>query len=98
VIDLSTLLAGVDPSALVTQSSQNATFGFLQPGNSTSVVTPPSTAFDPFAAGSYTFALRSNQGSVGIEMNVVPLPAAGWMLLTAFGGLGLVARRRRKAA
>jgi len=28
----------------------------------------------------------------------VPLPAAGWLLLTAFGGLGLAARRRRKAA
>jgi len=28
----------------------------------------------------------------------IPLPAAGWLLLTAFGGLGVVARRRRKAA
>lgn len=28
----------------------------------------------------------------------IPLPAAGWLLLSAFGGLGLVARRRRKAA
>lgn len=28
----------------------------------------------------------------------IPLPAAGWLLLTAVGGLGLAARRRRKAA
>jgi len=28
----------------------------------------------------------------------IPLPAAGWLLLTAFGGLGLAAHRRRKAA
>lgn len=32
------------------------------------------------------------------EVQPVPLPAAGWLLLTAFGGLGLAARRRRKAA
>lgn len=33
------------------------------------------------------------------QLNVpaaVPLPAAGWLLLTAFGGLGFAARRRRK--
>lgn len=28
----------------------------------------------------------------------IPLPAAGWLLLTAVGGLGLAVRRRRKAA
>ncbi|WP_371060692.1 VPLPA-CTERM sorting domain-containing protein [Rhodosalinus sp. 5P4] len=32
------------------------------------------------------------------EAPVIPLPAAGWMLLSALGGLGLVARRRRKAS
>ena len=28
----------------------------------------------------------------------IPLPAAGWLLLSAFGGLGLAARRRRKVS
>lgn len=32
------------------------------------------------------------------DVQPVPLPAAGWLLLTAFGGLGLAARRRRKTA
>lgn len=28
----------------------------------------------------------------------IPLPAAGWLLITALGGLGIAARRRRKAS
>ena len=28
----------------------------------------------------------------------IPLPAAGWLLLTALGGLGVYSRRRRQAA
>jgi hypothetical protein len=34
------------------------------------------------------------------QLNVpapIPLPAAGWLLLTAFGGLGIAARRRKAA-
>jgi len=83
------------------QTSQNATFGFLATDDATVGVTAPSfTAFDPFAVGEYSFALGSTLGEVAINVNVnpIPLPAAGWLLLTAFGGLGLAARRRRKAA
>ena len=39
-------------------------------------------------------------GTITANLTVapVPLPAAGWLLLSAFGGLGVMARRRRKAA
>ena len=40
---------------------------------------------------SFEFALRENPAPI-------PLPAAGWLLLTAVGGLGLAGYRRRKAA
>ena len=41
---------------------------------------------------------KSSDINVQVYATPVPLPAAGWLLLSAFGGLGLVARRRRKAA
>ena len=34
----------------------------------------------------------------GISATVIPLPAAAWLLLGGLGGLGLVSRRRRRAA
>jgi hypothetical protein len=42
----------------------------------------------------------SNVQFVGIrgETTVIPLPAAGWLILAGLGGLGLVARRRSRAA
>ena len=67
----------------------------------------PTFGFDPNEPGSYVISLAAvdkNDPSVNaftsIEINVapIPLPAAGWLLLSAFGGLGLVARRRRKVA
>lgn len=33
-----------------------------------------------------------------ISATVIPLPAAGWLLLTALGGLAVAARRRKAAA
>ena len=41
---------------------------------------------------------KSSDLNVQVYAAPVPLPAAGWLLLSAFGGLGLVARRRRKTA
>jgi len=38
------------------------------------------------------------QVQVTADVAPIPLPAAGWLLLTAVGGLGVAARRRRKAA
>lgn len=68
------------------------------------------SGFDPQTEGLYTFRLSAFDGtaelaSSAIDVQVgnvpaapVPLPAAGWLLLSAVGGLGLAARRRRKAA
>jgi len=90
---------GPDQDGLIYQGSQNLAFNFLA-NDLPEFIIAPGGSFDPFAGGEYTFALRSNLGDVAIQVNVapIPLPAAGWLLLTAVGGLGLAARRRRKAA
>ena len=36
--------------------------------------------------------------SFGGTITAIPVPAAGWLLLTALGGLGVMARRRKHAA
>jgi hypothetical protein len=41
--------------------------------------------------------LPGTSGSFSFRVTPVPLPAAGWMLLAATGGMGVVARRRRLA-
>ena len=97
--DLATTLLAFSLPLDLFQSTQNATFGFLGTDDANIGLTAPSfTAFSPFAAGEYTFALTSTGGTVAMNVNVIPLPAAGWLLLGGLGALGAVARRKRRKA
>ena len=104
--DLGTLTTGalpflstVNATGTVLQGSQNLLFNFLsQPVSG--FVAPPSgvSTFDPNAAGEYSFVLNSTLGAVSMNVNVVPLPVAAPMLISAFAVWGLMARRRRASA
>jgi hypothetical protein len=49
-------------------------------------------------AQSIQFGSAANlAGFDNVTVSTVPLPAAGWLLLSALGGLGVVARRKRTA-
>ncbi|WP_209424876.1 VPLPA-CTERM sorting domain-containing protein [Pararhodobacter sp. SW119] len=47
-------------------------------------------------AGSATFGGSQTRGEF-TALAPIPLPAAGWLLLAAFGGLGVAARRKARA-
>ena len=91
-----------NPTGTLVQDSQNLLFsGFATavPG----VVVPPAFGpFNPNALGEYNFYigftannLPAWTGTVGIDVNVVPVPAAVWL----FGsGVGLLAWMRRRAS
>jgi hypothetical protein len=83
-----------------TSYSSNALYQLFKIGKTPNVGVLKNTAgvvqtysFDQVATGSGLSHI-SNYGVVA----PVPLPAAGLMLITALGGLGFAARRRRKAA
>lgn len=47
----------------------------------------------------YVTLLPGAAGEITMDMPApIPLPAAGWMLLAAFGGLGGLSRMRRRSA
>ena len=45
-----------------------------------------------------SYATVTGLNVVPAEVNVIPLPAAGWLLLGGLAGLGLMARRKQKMA
>jgi len=84
-------------------SSTTQTHGLDAPGAgiSTSSGTAPAMAF-AFAGTSGQFSVESMTSpttpfGVQIDENPVPLPAAAWLLLSGFGGIGALARRRLAA-
>lgn len=85
------------------QGSENLLFGFLS-ADVAGFIDAPAGSFDPFAAGEYTFALRSasaplgQQSAIRVNVAAVPLPAALPLLAAALGGIGLMGWRRRNAA
>lgn len=95
---------GGNPAALNTvQDSQNLLFGFLATPIAGIIAPPAYPSFNPNATGEYNFYIgfqKTNlpifSGVVGIDVNVVPVPAAVWMLGSALGVLGWM--RRRTAA
>lgn len=58
---------------------------------------PSCAAVDPArgCGGTQSLSHISLYGTLVRDVAPVPLPAAGWALLTALGGMGLMARRRR---
>lgn len=96
---------GSNLTAATSQGSQNLGFGFLGTSNSMLGITAPGVAFNPNAAGQYSFALVAYLGNeeyarsaivVNVEGgNTVPVPGtlalAGLALLGAAG----ISRRRR---
>jgi hypothetical protein len=91
---------GYPATATLIQDSQNLLFsGFSTPV--AGVVTVPTIgSFNPNAIGEYNFYLSFQKtnlpiftGTVGIDMNVVPVPAAVWLFGSALGLVGVMRRR-----
>ncbi|MEM9586739.1 MAG: PEP-CTERM sorting domain-containing protein [Planctomycetota bacterium] len=97
VINLTAALAGSgDPRV---EGSQNLGFPFLAANALPVIDAPTFTAFDPAAAGEYTFALSVANagealGQVSILVNTVPEPASALGIACVMGVLATSRRRR----
>ena len=101
-VDNAILAVGGNPSTTtLVQDSQNLLFSSFATPIPGVVVPPAFGPFNPNAIGEYNFYigftannLPAWTGTVGIDVNVVPVPAAVWL----FGsGIGLLAWLRRRA-
>lgn len=107
-IDINNALiaASINPATVtLSQGSENMMFAYLATPVPF-VVTPPTYgAFNPNALGEYNYYigftannLPAFSGAVGIDVNVVPVPAAAWLFGSGVGLLGWLRRRARLAA
>ncbi len=79
------------------ENSQNLSFSFLSatlPG----IITPPPGAFDPPAAGQYSFALIALRDGVEVARSAINVQVPEPGPLALLGMAGLRAARRRKQA
>ena len=98
------LLAGGYPgypaTATLYQDSQNLLFSGFSTPFAGIVTVPTFGAFNPNALGEYNFYITFSKvnlpiftGAVGIDVNVVPVPAAVWLFGSALGLVGVLRRR-----
>ncbi|MGY6412012.1 MAG: hypothetical protein ACXIUV_13440 [Alkalilacustris sp.] len=89
----------VQPSS---EGSQNLSFNLFPFENQTKQSPDFSGGFDQFALGEYSFLMTASRDghetSVGINVNVIPVPAALPLLAGGISLLGLMGWRRRRAA
>jgi len=95
-------IAGGDPNSGI-MFGKTGIFTFMLTGNDLASLTEDS--FLGISSDGHSFAARfqrtgtDGEGSdVAVPVAPIPLPAAGFLLIGALGGLGLAARRRRRGA
>ena len=98
---LATGYPGYPATATLVQDSENLLFNFFATPVAGIVTVPTIGAFNPNVPGEYNFYLSFQKnnlpvftGVVGIDMNVVPVPAAAFLFPSALGLLGLTRRRQ----